>query len=87
MEPDKEKYQRIRSFIEAVKQNDISDKIKTDFEDYIENSSMQSVILGCTELPILYQSCLQDGYRPSKDIFDPLQSTINYLVREYNSLD
>ena len=87
LEPDKEKYQRIRSFIEAVKQNDISDTIKTDFEDYIENSSMQSVILGCTELPILYQSCLQDGYRPSKDIFDPLQSTINYLVREYNSLD
>ncbi len=86
IEPDDQKYPLIRSFIEAVKQNDMNDAILNDFKSYLEQSVADQVILGCTELPILYAECLRRGYAIDKTVIDPLQCAIDVLVKEYNAL-
>ena len=86
IEPDDSKYALIRSFIEAVKQNAIDGKIMDRFTEYIESSEADRIILGCTELPILYQECLKHGFHTDKGIVDPLQCAIDILVAEYQDL-
>lgn len=46
---------RLREFIEAVKQDKITDDVKDDFSEYIDSIDCSPVILGCTELPLLVQ--------------------------------
>lgn len=86
IEPDDRKYPLIRSFIEAVKQNDMNENAMESFRDYLERSEADQVILGCTELPILYAECQKQGISISKTIIDPLQCAIDILVEEYNAL-
>ncbi|MCD7858536.1 MAG: amino acid racemase [Clostridiales bacterium] len=78
--PTKEQYGEIRYFIESVKQNKISEEVIDAFAKFIESFQNNYVILGCTELPILYQACVERGCIPNKKICDPLQSTIKQLV-------
>ena len=86
IEPGEEKYALIRSFIEAVKQNEIDQTIMDRFIGYVENSEADQVILGCTELPILYQECLKHGLTVTKKVVDPLQCAIDLLKAEYDRL-
>ncbi len=86
IEPDDRKYPLIRSFIEAVKQNDMNDAILTDFKNYLKQSEADQVILGCTELPVLYAECVSRGCTIDRSVIDPLQCAIDVLVREYNAL-
>lgn len=79
-EPSIEQFGLLREFIESVKQNKIKVAIMESFVHFIENFEDEAVILGCTELPILYNACVHGGYKLSKKVFDPLQSTIEYLV-------
>jgi len=73
----------IREFIEVVKQNKIDDASLEGFRDYLLGLGHQNVILGCTELPVLYRRINEplDGIR----IFDPMQSAIDRLVAEHHT--
>ena len=79
--PGREDYEKLRYFIEAVKQNNIDDNVIEVFCKFVESFAEESIILGCTELPILYRECLRSHYTFSKRIYDPLQSAINILIQ------
>lgn len=70
---------KLRDFIEAVKQNKITDNILNNFIDYINNFDNNVIILGCTELPILYEKCKNKIF---KTIYDPLECTIDTLKND-----
>lgn len=67
---------RLREFIEAVKQDKITDDVKHDFSDYIDSIDCSPVILGCTELPLLVSDPNTDG------LLDPMQAAIDYAVKK-----
>ncbi len=77
--PGREDYGELRYFIEAVKQNMIDDEAMNRFCTFVNGFSEEGVILGCTELPVLYGECFRRGYEFSKRIHDPLQSAINII--------
>lgn len=79
--PAKEEYSMIRECIEAVKQNVYSEKIKEYFLDLVER--YDACILGCTELPILYENYKK--FIECKDIFDPLLLAVEKLKEEYDN--
>lgn len=83
--PVRSQYDELRYFIEAVKQNSISAETLRRFHDFAEGFGGNAVILGCTEIPILYRECINHGFKFTKRIYDPLQSAINFLVRLKNS--
>lgn len=79
--PEKEQYALLRECIEAVKQDKYSDEVKTVFKKLVETHKMP-VILGCTELPILYEK-----YKDEIDarVYDPLLITLKKLKEEYDN--
>lgn len=77
--PTEEELIELRVFIEAVKQNKITDDIIADFTDYIDKAPSQCVVLGCTELPVLYDLAKERLKPSSKRIYDPLQCGIDML--------
>ncbi len=79
--PKEEEYAMLRDCIEAVKQKKYSAQVKKVFLDLINRSD--SCILGCTELPILY-----DRYRDDvtcRKIYDPLLEGLRSIRREYEN--
>lgn len=81
--PTEAEYTQLRDFIEAVKQNKTDDAICREFIAFIDSINEDAVILGCTELPILYKACTDRGILPAKAIYDPLQTAIDIIVKEY----
>lgn len=79
--PIKEDYQIMRECIEAVKQNKYSDTIKEQFLSLINRSPY--VILGCTELPILYRKYESDI--KCKKAYDPLSLGLETLKKEFKN--
>lgn len=77
--PAKNQINLIRYFIEIVKQNKIDDIALKEFNDFIEGTNDKNIILGCTELPVLYRKCLENDYKFSKNIIDPLEAVIEIL--------
>ena len=78
--PQKSEYSLLRDCIEAVKQNNYSNEIERKFSDLVNR--YDTCILGCTELPILYEK-----YRnriKCKRIYDPLLICIEELKKEYD---
>lgn len=73
--PEKEQYVLLRECIEAVKQNKYTDEVESIFEKLVGEYEMP-VILGCTELPILYEK-----YRNNIEgaVYDPLQIALRLL--------
>lgn len=69
-----------RAWIEAVKTHRVTEDIKKDFINTVNNFQEQNVILGCTELPVLYSICKNSIH---KNVYDPLECTINYLTKAY----
>lgn len=79
--PSKEEYQLLRECIEAVKQNNYTDEAKKIFLDLVNR--YDSCILGCTELPILY-----DKYKDEitcKSVYDPVLVSLTKLKGEYDN--
>lgn len=76
--PTKKDFSKIREFIETVKQNNISEEVKEEFIKYINKIECDSLILGCTELPVLYKECKS---QINKKIYDPLQVAIDVLKK------
>lgn len=84
--PSEEHYFLLRSWIEAVKQNLYTDDVLLSFKDFIDKCTSSSLILGCTELPVLYQKALLSGWKPKIKILDPLESVIRLLKEEYYTI-
>lgn len=68
--------ERLRGFIELVKQNMVDDAAKEEFAAFVCGLSEPNVILGCTELPLLVDCPIGDV-----DLLDPMQAAIDYVVR------
>lgn len=83
--PDEREFANLRLCIEAVKQNQYSDKIKSIFVDFIGREDV--CVLGCTELPILYQrykDCIPiDEHK--KMVIDPLYLALKITKNLYDN--
>ena len=73
--PKTEEYYKLRCCIEAVKQNNYSEEVREMFLELINR--YDSCILGCTELPILYEKYKDDVL--CKNIYDPIYISLNYI--------
>ena len=78
--PNKEDYSLLRKVIEAVKQNKYNDEIKDIFLNLVNRH--ENCILGCTELPILYDKYKNDI--KTKNVYDPLYLGLIKLKEEFN---
>ena len=79
--PQKEQYVLLRNCIEAVKQNKYSDEVKKSFQELMDEYDVP-IILGCTELPILYEK-YKDGIDVT--VYDPLLIALKKLKEEYEN--
>lgn len=77
--PKKEQYVNLRKCIESAKQNEYSSDIREIFLSLINKHN--ACILGCTELPILYEKYLE-GVN-CEYIYDPLLLVLNQLKEEF----
>ena len=79
--PEQSEYNLLRECIEAVKQHTIVDNIKPIFLQLINRHD--NCILGCTELPILYEAFRKDVN--CEKIYDPILLTLQKLHKEYEN--
>ncbi len=80
--PDNSEYSVLRECIEAVKQNKYSDRIMKYFSEMVNR--YEACVLGCTELPILYEK-YRDNIR-CDNIYDPVLLALQRLNREYKNV-
>ena len=71
----------LRDCIEAVKQNKYTNEVKEIFLELVNR--YDSCILGCTELPILYEMYKNDIV--CKNVYDPLLIGLQTLKEEYDN--
>lgn len=81
--PTNEVFNNLRYFIEAVKTNIYTDEIFNSFEKFLLEQPGKSLILGCTEFPVIYSKIKERSSLSSIQIFDPLESTLQFLYREF----
>jgi len=74
--PSKDKIESINYFIEIVKQNKITVEDIVKFKELLMHFNEKNIVLGCTELPVLYE--MIEGSL-NKNIFDPINSFIKYI--------
>lgn len=81
-----EEQEVLRSFIESVKQNKIDACVLERFVDYLAGKGKRNIIIGCTELPVLYGklNASQRESIPGK-VFDPMDSAIQALVAAHSA--
>ncbi len=75
--PGDEEQIRIRKFIEAVKQDRIEDDVVEDFADYINGIESECIILGCTEIPVLWDQ-IKDQIH-GKVVVNPLECVLRNI--------
>ena len=76
---DESDFLKLREWIEAIKQQKISRKIMEDFVNYINDSKTDTIILGSTELPVLYSKCKKRIY---KNVCDPFEFVLEFLLEK-----
>ena len=81
--PHEKQFELIRKCIESVKKNFIDLNVLKKFKDFLDSFNDEILVLGCTELPILYTKCVENKICFSKTIEDPLQAAINIMTKEY----
>lgn len=79
--PQEVEYTKLRECIEAVKQNKYTENTKKIFLELVNR--YDACILGCTELPILYERYKEDV--ACKQIYDPLFLGLLKLKEEYEN--
>lgn len=79
--PQPEAYSMLRDCIESVKQNKYTDEVESTFIDLVNR--YPACILGCTELPILYEK--YKNKVTCKRIYDPLLLSLIQLKKEYDN--
>lgn len=72
--PDDAQFVDLRKFIEIVKTGYVTEKDKREFADFVNHLPGDSVLLGCTELPIIANTNIIE-----KKIYDPIEYAIAYL--------
>ena len=77
--PDESDFASLRQCIEAVKQNKYDEETRQIFAEFCSRGS--ACILGCTELPILYDRCRD--LVSANQIFDPLYIALQKIHQEY----
>lgn len=80
--PQENEYSKLRECIEAVKQNKYTDKTKNVFLELVNR--YDACILGCTELPILYERYKDDVQ--CERIYDPLYLGLLKLKEEFDNV-
>lgn len=80
----KEDFVTIREFIESVKQNQITPQILDNFAKFLNSKEEKTIILGCTELPVLYDLCKE---KVNKNIVDPAEVVLNLLHEKFCKKD
>lgn len=84
--PSEDEFYKMRDLIEVVKQNmDITDEIKKRFIDLIKEQKNTSVILGCTEFPVLFRYVKDDIKKENLTIYDPLEVAIIKIKNKMDS--
>ena len=68
----------VREFIESVKQNQITPEIIDKFCEFVNSKKENTIVLGCTELPVLYDLCKD---RITKLVVDPIDVVLDNLYR------
>lgn len=79
--PRQKDYIKIRYCIESVKQNLFTKETKEYFAELTDK--YDTIILGCTELPILYERCYD--VIKNKRIYDPIEITLKKIKKEYDN--
>ena len=77
--PTEDEYHKLRECIEAVKQDKYTDTVREIFLELVNR--YDTCILGCTELPILYEKYKEDVI--SQNVYDPLFIALNKIHNEY----
>lgn len=77
--PREQEYHRIRELIEAVKQNCVSEAVTGKFLSMLRECGYTDIILGCTELPVLYQHVRKEAKEGGVKVYDPLEEVIGML--------
>lgn len=80
---DNEDFKEIREFIESVKQNKITEEILIKFTEFLNSKKENVILLGCTELPVLYDLCSDNV---NKLIIDPIDIVLDNLYKKFKSL-
>lgn len=79
--PQQDEYSMLRDCIEAVKQNKYSEKVRKTFLELVNR--YDACILGCTELPILFEKYQEEV--KCKRVYDPLFLGVLKLKEEYEN--
>ncbi len=76
-------FKKLRFCIEAVKQNKYGDDVKGAFLDFVKRGNV--CILGCTELPLLYEKYMDDIVKIAggRLIIDPLYIALSRAKKCY----
>lgn len=83
--PSKQDFSSLRECIEAVKCQDYNVRVNDLFCSLMNNASKlhaDAVLLGCTELPILYNR-LKDQIDKDVPVYDPIDLALDFMYREY----
>ena len=82
--PSESDFPKLRDLIEVVKQNKpIDSKVKEDFLDLLKEQKDNSIILGCTEFPVLYKHTKDEVKNLNMTIYDPLDVAILKIKEGY----
>ncbi len=74
--PSTDKFKTIRLFIESVKTQAVDRKIRSHFVDFLKKMNCRDIILGCTELPVIYEQAKNEVNDAKIKIWDPLEQVI-----------
>lgn len=75
-----EDYQsKVINFIEKVKQNSYAESDVFEFAEFLNSIPNKNIVLGCTELPVLYLQAKKQNISVNKNVFDPIDSVIKFL--------
>lgn len=83
--PDEDNWDEIRFFIEAVKRNQVSDEVLDRFIGFVTTQESKNIILGCTELPILYERLKGNKSIESIRFFDPMELVLHTIANLWES--
>ena len=77
-EPDESRYDEIRFFIEAVKQNNLNQGAADKFIRFLKGFKSRNIILGCTEFPQLVRFIHASGVDGLREytFYNPLESVL-----------
>lgn len=83
LNPTDSEQSQIRGFIECVKQNKYKEDDLKAFSRFVKSLPCDNVILGCTELPVLYQNSIKQGFLYDVTMIDPIECAIKEIKEKF----